>query len=305
MNTKKITEAAVFAGMVMAFLFVDRQTAGLIETVMFWVLPIPTIIYTVKYGYRDGIALAFAIIIGSFFIASLPTFIIVVYSTIAGFIYGSLMNKDKKVMVTLSLVFLVSLINNYLSLTVFASFFGYNIHRELTGIIEFLQYIPVLSQIVSINTVELIIPTFIVIYSILETLLLHMISTIVLNRLKIKKITFPSIYSFKISKITASVILLLITMGVIIVKSNYLNYLNYLLVMFVVLLSLVFVLLGISLMILYVSTTKIRKLTPVIMLVMILVFPYILVVIGVVDAYFDIKGKILRRIYNDRELRKN
>ena len=53
-STKKLTEGAMMCALVGVLLFINRQSAGFIDFAIYWLVPLPIIIYTVKYGVKDA-----------------------------------------------------------------------------------------------------------------------------------------------------------------------------------------------------------------------------------------------------------
>ena len=53
-DTRKITEGAMMVAIVGLMLFINRQLAGMIEYMMYWILTFPILIYTAKYGVKNA-----------------------------------------------------------------------------------------------------------------------------------------------------------------------------------------------------------------------------------------------------------
>jgi len=53
-STKKITQGAMMCAIVGAMLLLDRQLAGFIDFALFWIIPLPVVVYTAKQGTRYG-----------------------------------------------------------------------------------------------------------------------------------------------------------------------------------------------------------------------------------------------------------
>ena len=51
-QTKKMTEGAMMVAIVGMLLFINRQLAGMLEMVMYWVLTFPILMYTARYGVK-------------------------------------------------------------------------------------------------------------------------------------------------------------------------------------------------------------------------------------------------------------
>ena len=71
-QTKKMTEGAMMVAIVGMLLFINRQLAGMLEMVMYWVLTFPILMYTARYGVKSACVPAISMVLLSFMIAA-PT----------------------------------------------------------------------------------------------------------------------------------------------------------------------------------------------------------------------------------------
>ena len=67
-QTRKLTEGAMMVALVGLMLFVNLQLGGMPEALMYWILTFPILIYTAKYGIRNGLIAAFSTTLLSFMI---------------------------------------------------------------------------------------------------------------------------------------------------------------------------------------------------------------------------------------------
>ena len=51
-KTKKLTDGAMMVALIGVLLFINRQSAGFIDFAIYWIVPIPIIIYTMR-GQRQ------------------------------------------------------------------------------------------------------------------------------------------------------------------------------------------------------------------------------------------------------------
>ena len=78
-QTKKMTEGAMMVAIVGMLLFINRQLAGMLEMVMYWVLTFPILMYTARYGVKSACVPAISMVLLSFMIAA-PTTIFYLFS---------------------------------------------------------------------------------------------------------------------------------------------------------------------------------------------------------------------------------
>ncbi len=92
-QTRKLTEGAMMVALVGLMLFVNLQLGGMPEALMYWILTFPILIYTAKYGIRNGLIAAFSTTLLSFMISS-PTTIFYLFScNVCGLFYGEGIRK--------------------------------------------------------------------------------------------------------------------------------------------------------------------------------------------------------------------
>ena len=53
-DIRRITDGAMMAAIIGVMLFIDRQTAGMISGGFVWILPIPMVFYSAKYGMKNS-----------------------------------------------------------------------------------------------------------------------------------------------------------------------------------------------------------------------------------------------------------
>jgi uncharacterized protein YybS (DUF2232 family) len=51
-EVRKITEGAAMIALISVFLLIDRQFAGQLNVYFAWIIPLPIIIYTARYGFK-------------------------------------------------------------------------------------------------------------------------------------------------------------------------------------------------------------------------------------------------------------
>ena len=102
-SVRRITDGAVMAALMGLLMVLDGQSGMLIDGLLFWVLPIPVIVYTVKYDISSGFMVATAITILGFILTLPHIAILIGFSNLIGIVYGFGIKKEwKKTWVLLS-----------------------------------------------------------------------------------------------------------------------------------------------------------------------------------------------------------
>ncbi len=310
-RVNSITYGALMTALLGVVLFFNRQTAGTFDLYLFWIIPLPVIVYVLKFGIRQSFVLATSMVLLSFIIASPVTVFYVVGSITVGLIYGYGMTKRWSSLKLIISVIIVSLVMSTLSLFVFANVFGYNITKEITWYRE--TFTSMVDRIASGNetlasmVVSLLQDRFIltliifseVVTSIMEGILIHLLSFALLKKLKmetppikpiseitapkwLKVFVFTSFAALFISSITAvSQYNDIIMLAMVIVYAICMLY-GYLLVVTIVTLK-------------YPNKATRTLVLSAIVIVMFF-FPPLTYICGLVDIYTNTRQNIIREI---------
>ena len=121
-----ITYGALICALVGALLLVNRQFGGFLDTYLFWIIPIPVIIYSLKFGTKQSLVMILSMTLLSFVLGGLITTFYVFGSCVAGVVYGDGLNRGKSATYLICSVIIISLIMMVISTFIFAAAFGYN-----------------------------------------------------------------------------------------------------------------------------------------------------------------------------------
>lgn len=189
-NVRKITDGAMMAAIVGVMLVINRQTAGLLESMLLFAFPLPMVFYAAKYGLKQSIAELVAITLLSFIISTPQTMFYVVTEMLIGLIYGAGIHDRKPSGQLVLITIILSVIVNLVTTVVAAEFFGYDIGEEISMYMEMIDQVqsstgmtsPVtdmhafLMNIVVVSTVLL---------GVMQGLITHLLSRLMLKRLRI------------------------------------------------------------------------------------------------------------------------
>lgn len=194
-QVRKLTEGAMMCALFGAVLMLDRQLAGMFEMYYLFVLPIPLALYGAKYGFKNCMVAAASILFLTLMIASPTGIFYALMSVIVGTAYGSLVHKKVKNGILIAVTMCLTMLTEILCCLVFAAFFGYSIVEEAALIKETLEMaMGEAMHSVAQNLdkfILMVVVMSIVLTGVLEGVLVHMLSNILLKRMKI------DVHSFK------------------------------------------------------------------------------------------------------------
>lgn len=193
-QTRKLTEGAMMVALVGLMLFVNLQLGGMPEALMYWVLTFPILIYTAKYGIRNGLIAAFSTTLLSFMISS-PTTIFYLFScNVCGLFYGEGIRKKWKN----GILYIGTAVFTFLSYLVttifFSSLFGYDPKDDIEMISYFLSLFHFGQDLNMVKLTGMIILLSTILLSAMQALCIHLFAHILLMRLKIETRKIKTIF---------------------------------------------------------------------------------------------------------------
>lgn len=190
-DVRKITDGAMMAAIVGVMLLINRQTAGLIETSFVWVMPLPMVFYSAKYGLKDSWIVFVSVLLLTFILGTPQTIFYVMSEMIIGVTYGSGIHDRTSGRKLVIRTMLLAVIADILSMLVFASFFGYDLTSEVN------EYTDIMKQAYeSMGTaipesfdlkgmIETVVVVSVVVSGVMEGFVTHILSRLMLKRLRI------------------------------------------------------------------------------------------------------------------------
>ena len=188
-DVRKITEGAAMIALISVFLLIDRQFAGQLNVYFAWIIPLPIIIYTARHGFKAGWLPYISVVFISIMLATLPSMIFAALYGLVGLFYGLGVNRKYDNRTQFLFTSLFTTIIYFLSMVLFASFFGYDMGDEIKIVAEFLRAMEVEPIAGEANIIRLVIFLTIFFGAILEAYLLHIFARILLKR--VVRITIP------------------------------------------------------------------------------------------------------------------
>lgn len=189
-NVRRITDGAMMAAIVGVMLVIDRQTGGLLESVLLFAFPLPMVFFAAKYGWKQSLAELAAITFLSFIISTPQTMFYVFTEMIIGLIYGAGIHDQKPSGRLVLITILLSVFVNLVTTIIAAEFFGYDIAEEIN---LYMQSISQLQQEAGISLPFSDVRSFLmnvlvvstVLMGVMQGIVTHLLSRLMLKRLRI------------------------------------------------------------------------------------------------------------------------
>lgn len=196
------TQEIVFGAMMLAlytmFMLIDRYTGGWLYTCLYYFLPLPFIVYGIKYGLGMFGVITIASVILGFIFGLAETAFFGVTAILVSYIIVSSIQKNWSGLSTMLLVMMVTVLSQVLSVTVFAALFGYDMMAEIELLVDMLAKKGV---IIDAMRVRVLMPFSLVLLGCLEAFLFTTLSDLVLLRLKMARVAKFSIIQLHFPKI--------------------------------------------------------------------------------------------------------
>lgn len=125
-----ITTGAMMIAIFAVMLLLDRQTGGLFQELIVYVLPIPMVAYSVRYGVKTSLPVLASMCLVSIFFGSFYTIFFSCSQSLIGLIFGSMMRQKRDMNQILFTVMLLSVLCNVLNLLFNAFLFGYDLTAD-------------------------------------------------------------------------------------------------------------------------------------------------------------------------------
>ena len=168
------------------FLFLNLQFAGILQTYFIIFIPLPILIYTIRFGFRNGLVVSFGAIFLSIMLGNIITLFYIGGGLLVGLAYGYGVNTNKSNDWLLFVATLINAISLFVETYVLAAFIGYDLYKDTELLIESLKGIDGLvlpdnfmAQILAITPIILLLTGF------LQALMTHLLSVTLLKRLNI------------------------------------------------------------------------------------------------------------------------
>ena len=204
-NVLKITQGALMTAIFGVLVFLNRQTAGFVEQILVYIYPLPIAIYCARYGFKDGIPAAVAMMLLAFFLGSLNYAFYASTSLLIGYVCGGCIYRGMTAKKTLAFMMIIGIIVNLADILVVSELMGISFLDQvrelqdmsdmmLNGMSSFLpqsggqadQFSQLFEAFFSVDMLKRFLIIATILTGILQAFLIYMFSTIIMRRMKIK-----------------------------------------------------------------------------------------------------------------------
>lgn len=306
LKIKKITDGAIITALYAVLFLASRFIGGLLEGYLYFLIPIPLIVYGYKYDLIGALTTAIAILVVSFLVIPQP--ISVLFYVLPGLIGGTIiplaMKSKKGIFVEIGISSLISLVVNILASVIFGYLFNYDIIEDT---LLFVDQIVVMLGDLGINNFSVtlleslmvsILPSVFVITALIEGFVIYILSHMLLIRLKLEsKFEFRSLLLIENCPTPIGVAYIFVAMLMILSIFNIQSADDTMFIIYSIILNLgaVFSLLMILQGIVYVarySKVKNARWVYILAVISVIFFPFIVIAIGVIQNIFHISRKL-------------
>lgn len=190
---KLITDGAIIVAIYAVFLLCSRFFSGFLEEFLYFIIPLPLTIYGYKYHFKNSIIVSIATSLLSFIVINpLSTIFYVIPTLVIGIIYSELLKRNSKTLVEFIFLIVSFLIISLLTMVFFGYLFNYDIIEDTKVLAEQIINLFTLlgikeERLVFIKSLIIsLIPCIILLTSIMESILLMIISKIMLYKMNLK-----------------------------------------------------------------------------------------------------------------------
>jgi len=298
-SVRQITDGAMMIAIIGLFVVVNRQMLFLLETYAAFLMPIPILFYTVKYGFKQGLVVAFGMTVISLLLGTPQSLFYMGAALANGLVYGHGVRKQKPNEWLLGVTILITAATMFITTYAFAAFFGYNVMEEVKLLIEYLKTIQGFTVDATLTaTLYAMYPIVILLTAVIQSILTHLSAILLMKRLRIAVLPLRPINTMRVSKPMGWIALMLLFAPSI---AQYLNAgvdmkvmanLIYIIALMVFLFQ-TFIFLSVL-----APVVKIKMLPTIGLLLYILMPPimtYVCIIIGALDILTDFRDRVLVR----------
>lgn len=207
--TRKLTEGAMMVAVVGIILFINRQLGNMLEYLIYWILTFPILVYTAKYGIKDGLLPSISMLLLSFMIAAPTTIFYLFICIVIGLVYGGGVRKKWKNGTLLVWSGIFTFFSYLITTILFAALFGYNPQEDIEMVKSFIDLLNIHTSMDLMKMISIIVLLVAILMSVLQTMCIHMIANILLSRLRLEVRPMKNVLVIRVPKWSGIVILII------------------------------------------------------------------------------------------------
>ena len=204
-KTQEIVFGAAMLSIYALIMLLDRYSGGMLYMLFYYFLPLPFMMYGLKFGTgMYGVLMFGSVVLG--FIFGLPeTAFFGVTAILVSYLLVSSIQKQWTGTKTMVLVICATVLSQIASITIFSSLFGYNLAEEIeyimTTIKDIANQFPNIALQIEESRVKVIFAFSTILLGCIEAFVFMTVADLVLLRMKIARVPKFSILQLKIPKI--------------------------------------------------------------------------------------------------------
>jgi uncharacterized protein YybS (DUF2232 family) len=209
-NVRKITEGAMMIAIIGVLLFFNRQFAGVLTLYFVIILPIPLIIYGIKYSIRDLITVSASLLFLTLILSTgIGDIAYAILSILVAIVYARNFKLKKSKTIILIRTVIITAIGEVLILILFSSVLGIDIDVEIRTILDLVESMFPQTNVETIfgdGLLQLMYILFVVstmVTGALEAVIIHFVTNLILKRLGFKYIPPTKLYDICLPKTLA------------------------------------------------------------------------------------------------------
>ncbi|MBQ6321437.1 MAG: DUF2232 domain-containing protein [Lachnospiraceae bacterium] len=191
-NTSELTFGAMIVAIFSVMLLLNRQSGQLFEEFIFFVLPLPMTVFSLKYGWKDSLPVLACMAFASFFMGTLYTMFFAISEALVGMVQGTCLRKKVNVNKIQFLVIALSVFTSVFGSIVLASLFGINLGAELASMQEAFvdaftkvgQDAAMIRETFSLRSILRLYILSMILYGVMQGFVIFRLSLVILKRLR-------------------------------------------------------------------------------------------------------------------------
>ena len=284
------------------FLLADRFLAGMLSGYLFWIMPLPTLLYSAKYGWKSSIIVLISITIVAFITnGDLYTVVLSFVTSMTGLVYGDGVKMKRSNTWLLTSSILTTFVNYALTSVLLPRMYGIDIYSDYRALIdEMAKYM----NGIDVNRLYSLVPQLafasIILAAVMEAVIVHIIAHVILKRMRFDVQPLRQMETFRIPKWAGWLMLGSIVLSVansryqfVPALSDFLNFLG-------VSSEMVFVIMG-YLLVIMMGKAMNRRFIGLLAMVFVFFAPMMLMVMGILDVVTDYRERVMVRYQNGQK----
>jgi len=291
-QVRTVTEGAMLLAFVGVMLIANRITGSLFRDYIVFIMPLPAIFYIAKYGFKQGLIFSIAMIILGLMVSDPVSLFYMITAVVVGLVYGYGIYKDKDNGWLLGWTTLLIATSYFFEMVIIAKLVGFDIVKEVDVLMSLLNELGIKDLPSNIRTLIMsVFPMLMLAAAVGQALVTHMVSIMLLGRLKLKTRSMKPLSQIILPRKLAYVLTLGLFSRFLMGFTNDVT-LQIILTNFGVFSLLIFTL-DAYILVLIISKLAGKPWLSILVALIFLFMPYIGVSIGLFDSFTDLRKRVL------------